>query len=877
MSAERSVLERVFSVLHPLRGFLSLSDDDDDDDFMRDTLVGLPPRAAPVPAEVDTRQTESHVSLVHDVVGKMMHSKHYTQNVLCHGLWHVKSSTVNGVNGMAGIECAWPNAALNMVRGRSWELLHQRIGSQMMRYIMRETAVFVRLPNNCYLQVCGPALGALIKENKNSKASTMPVVCRARIFYDERFIRSAGFGRGDMLGDPRECQPRRKCARALVRKIFQLGKWRIPKFLRATIPLLCQLLRKHGKLRYGFWLKLHCPLVSLDSQRLEGYTPHRAVYKFVASCVTRLVPRAMWGCGENISLVRDMIDEFVRARRYDNVHVDAWSARWKTSACAWLPRNAPAKCRQMVRLWFCWLVNELMIPLIRNHFYVTESASHRNAVFYYRKPLWKKIVQEQMDNAPLKNTFKPVVPQQDQSARLRLQPKTTGVRPIVNLSSANMLLRPAFEVLRWELLHNGKAHLLGASVFNLNEAYARLLPFILRAKCNGKPLYFVKVDVKRSFDSIIQAKLCSLLDANVFTHARYILQRYYAHQPRVGYIRTTAKHVVTPHAQPLNEALRDRNAVLMDRAFHRVVERTEVEAILRHHITHNLIRLGNASVYLQEEGIPQGSVLSSLLCALYYGDMERHALADLLQGEQSVLVRFVDDHLFVTTSLATAHEFLNRFSTRAVRDYGVRINRGKSMVNFATANGAIPQTQPDNPRLPWCGVLIDTRTFEIFGDYSRYRGAYMEDTLTVSFGAGEHPGTWLRRKIKQYVQYRCISLLMDPRINSRTTVLTNVYQMFLLCAIKFHSHVRQLSRHDNWRFLVDVIADVIEYAHSRLPSSLKGKDVLYLGCRAFRYVLRKKHAWYGNVIEALDTRVRVDMAHVACDEKSALFCSGMLF
>ena len=45
--------------------------------------------------------------------------------------------------------------------------------------------------------------------------------------------------------------------------------------------------------------------------------------------------------------------------------------------------------------------------------------------------------------------------------------------------SANSLLRPAFEALRWELLHNGKAHMLGASVFNLNEAHARLLPFVL--------------------------------------------------------------------------------------------------------------------------------------------------------------------------------------------------------------------------------------------------------------------------------------------------------------------------------------------------------------------------------------------------------------
>jgi hypothetical protein len=33
--------------------------------------------------------------------------------------------------------------------------------------------------------------------------------------------------------------------------------------------------------------------------------------------------------------------------------------------------------------------------------------------------------------------------------------------------------------------------------------------------------------------------------------------------------------------------------------------------------------------YLQKEGIPQGSVLSSLLCSLYYGYIELNYLADL--------------------------------------------------------------------------------------------------------------------------------------------------------------------------------------------------------------------------------------------------------
>lgn len=48
--------------------------------------------------------------------------------------------------------------------------------------------------------------------------------------------------------------------------------------------------------------------------------------------------------------------------------------------------------------------------------------------------------------------------------------------------------------------------------------------------------------------------------------------------------------------------------------------------LLREHITTNLVKI-NSKLYRQKDGIPQGSVLSSMLCSLFYGDMEKTALA----------------------------------------------------------------------------------------------------------------------------------------------------------------------------------------------------------------------------------------------------------
>lgn len=50
---------------------------------------------------------------------------------------------------------------------------------------------------------------------------------------------------------------------------------------------------------------------------------------------------------------------------------------------------------------------------------------------------------------------------------------------------------------------------------------------------------------------------------------------------------------------------------------------------LRQHLFNNIVALDN-KLFVQRRGIPQGSVLSSMLCNYYYGHLERHHLASFL-------------------------------------------------------------------------------------------------------------------------------------------------------------------------------------------------------------------------------------------------------
>lgn len=58
-------------------------------------------------------------------------------------------------------------------------------------------------------------------------------------------------------------------------------------------------------------------------------------------------------------------------------------------------------------------------------------------------------------------------------------------------------------------------------------------------------------------------------------------------------------------------------------------------------------------------GIPQGSVLSTVLCNIFYADLERKKLPFLLD-EEGLLLRLIDDFLFITMNREHAKSFLEQ-------------------------------------------------------------------------------------------------------------------------------------------------------------------------------------------------------------------------
>jgi telomerase reverse transcriptase len=77
------------------------------------------------------------------------------------------------------------------------------------------------------------------------------------------------------------------------------------------------------------------------------------------------------------------------------------------------------------------------------------------------------------------------------------------------------------------------------------------------------------------------------------------------------------------------------NSIFTDHVLYSYENGQDVYDLIHDHVSNNLIKVGKG-LYRQIVGIPQGSILSTLLCSLFYGHFESECLAHLQLNEDGV-------------------------------------------------------------------------------------------------------------------------------------------------------------------------------------------------------------------------------------------------
>lgn len=487
--------------------------------------------------------------------------------------------------------------------------------------------------------------------------------------------------------------------------------------------------------------------------------------------------------------------------------------------------------------------------------------------------------------------------------------------------SPNARLRHVFEVLKYELGRSNKPY--GSGMEGLNDFHSRYRDFIVNVKEEFHPpltlrLHFASVDIEKCYDNIDQHLICDLAKKYV-SNPDYVIQKIallYSNRSSGAVGRLTKSFVCPPEKYDLVQngrtALsRKYRQVLFDAGKCTLVQNTNILNLLTEHLQNNLVvassRYGNRVLH-QTRGISQGSVLSTMLCNLYYGSLEDTLLQDntspaggcsTSDTAPGLLCRLVDDFIFISTSNKSVDKFLKQMS-EGKPELGVKINKEKTVVsgtvapslgNESTAEQSIDGGDSNDAArairqtayFPWCGLLFDTSTGEVSLDYGRFHNPPLKDRITVERNGNE--GTVLCSKMKNFVRPRCQPLLYDSSINKYETIAKNFYQMIVLAAAFTVEYIRgsqscqqqqrgkgaggrrrveSNGRPLNTKFIVKSVSEMLSYAVKRIITNLKRCNATSSTSPGNTFLLVSDH----KATSWLCWKAFYDVFHICCSASS---------
>ncbi|XP_031104805.1 telomerase reverse transcriptase isoform X1 [Ipomoea triloba] len=700
------------------------------------------------------------------------------------------------------------------------------------------------------------------------------------------------------------------------------------------------------------------------------YSLKKQVVSFVWAVCRSIVPLDLLGTPSNWRILRKNISKFIQMRRFEKFSLNQCMHKVKISRFPLLSNKYNSNSHglrstngcftdmykecggpgaldivkhKVLECWMFWFFSCLVVPLVQAHFYVTETEHENQEILYYRKSIWKQVKVEAMTclkdqqflELNVASAQKILKSRSFGFSKVRFLPKKDGLRILENLKASSRmpvkLSSQSCEQRKVSLLRNIKYDYfrsvncalrglhavlkgiqtkepakLGSSVFNYNDVYNKLVPFLLILK-NGSAtapdVFIVVSDVAKAFDSINQDKLLTVME-DFISDNEYILAK------TIEVVCTKKslwinQHLALSHESSTSSlAARPFHGILVKQEKGRKVMKDELTFYLKEHIKHNVLHMDN-KFYLQGLGIPQGSVLSSLLCSLYYGYLEKNLIIPFLKkackptsryqsgietfqdaaaaecgnGDKFVvdtpkylLLRFIDDFLFISTSKFQASSFLTRLQ-RGFREFNCYMNEEKFGLNFdinhlsGLQSSKLYVGDDGISFLRWSGLFVNCRTLEIQADYTRYLNIHLSSTLTISWQG--KPVRELKSKLCCYLRPKCHRIFYDSNINSAAVVRLNIYQSFLLCAMKFHCYISGLA--SIVRLSTNSYIDVLETSLRYMKKLIKKRmelnsgiqpvlevekwEIEWLGLIAYIRVLNKKQSRYRALLPLLRSKL----------------------
>ncbi|XP_036384855.1 telomerase reverse transcriptase isoform X2 [Megalops cyprinoides] len=572
---------------------------------------------------------------------------------------------------------------------------------------------------------------------------------------------------------------------------------RLPNRFHSMVDLFSQLLVLHSKCPYAQLLRKNCPVVGWGedlSSLLPLHCPPFSVYLFIRECLHWVVPKELWGSAHNRLHFLSRVKAFLCMGRFDRLSLSELLWKMKVNDCYWLkiskkggvPAGEHRYREHLLGRFLSWLLGGYVVGLVRAIFYVTQSTGQKNLLRFYRDDVWAKIQELGFRKQLAKGQWElltceevTALPKTTVVSHLRWIPKMDGLRPIVRIMKKDAKarfyqsqLKDLYDVLR--VCVQDRPSFLGSTVFGIQDIHRVLSSFAAVQKENPRRLYFVKADVSGAYDSLPHNKLlqvvCETLSPfldEVFSVRRYaqvwadsckgVRKAFHRQANTLADTQMSMKGFVM--AQQREKKI--HNAIMVEQHFSSDVRGTKVLDFFKQMLSNYIIRFGK-TIFRQSCGVPQGSVVSTLLCCLCYGHMENTLLSHVVDGG-GCLMRLVDDFLLITPELSKAQGFLRTLQA-GVAEYGCFMNPRKVAANFPLGDD-YPELHviPSGSLFPWCGLLVDPSSLDVYADYSSYAGLSVRSSLTLV--STPHAGLQMKRKLLSILKLKCHALFLDLKIS----------------------------------------------------------------------------------------------------------------
>ncbi|EPZ34506.1 Telomerase ribonucleoprotein complex - RNA-binding domain-containing protein [Rozella allomycis CSF55] len=560
---------------------------------------------------------------------------------------------------------------------------------------------------DAYIQITGPPVEAKKENQANSDIE------RSRIYY----ARPAFLNKNvPLFGFPQthifNCSNYDEID-FMLNQVFMCKK--LNNMMKKGTEYFKKILIKASKTNTYPLLNEYCPIINNE------HTPYEKVVRFLICVYQKIIPSELTG-EHNKKVLFKKISTFVSLRRRETIDMHEIMQGIKIKEFKWLfsekskySKTEISCATKLVHNLLKWIFNGFIIPLIRGHFYVTETTSYRHRIFYFRHDVWIALSNPVLENI-INDLYQPVRTKQALTTManrtlgfsfMRLLPKENGMRPIPILCkeiankhplnphgmSINSMLQNLFCV----LLKEKKQESLGVSVLGLSDIHDRLKAFA--HSCKIDPKYFM---VCKSFDKI--------------------KRKFFREADDIA-CKSVFDAFVNKEFNELS------NAIIVDQVAHPIEDKESLLNLLENHLKHNLVKIGK-DYYEQKCGVPQGSILSTLMCSLFYGSMDREHLSYFIANKNCLVMRYVDDFICVSLDKDIVDKFVQRLE-KGFPGYNCFIQEMKTYVNYKSSELK-------------CSVFLGV---EVICDYSKFVGFNIADTLTVE--CGNHFGEKLKTKLKQ--------------------------------------------------------------------------------------------------------------------------------